>query len=422
MQGRRFWIVAGVGCAILVVLLVVVIPLAFLGVSRFRVYNGNPTPNANLAPTPVAITVAPGAAATQAIVPTLPAAPGTSNVPETGGPAISSANLEALYSTVSTGVVNIDVLLNQSGSTGEAAGSGFVIDNAGHIVTNNHVVSGASNITVIFHNGFQEAAKLVGADPYSDLAVIQVANLPDNVRPLTLGNSDNVKVGEWVIAIGNPFGLGTSMTTGIISATGRMISAGATSFSIPQAIQTDAAINPGNSGGPLLTLQGDVVGVNAQIATGNSGVAANTGVGFAIPVNVVRTVVPVLIQTGTYSWPWLGISGTSVDLLLQEANNLQTQQGAYIVQILPGGPASQAGLHGAQGQTSVNGVTVPTGGDVIVAVDGQPVNNYADLLLLISSRDPSSQVDLTVVRNGQKQQVTVQLQPRPANFNPNSQQ
>ncbi len=420
MQGRRFWIIAGVGCAILVVLLVVVIPLAFLGVSRFRV-GGSPVPNTNVFPTPVAQTVPPGEAATQAIVPTLTAAP-ASTAPNASGPAISSANLEALYSKVSTGVVNIDVILSQGGTTGEAAGSGFVLDKAGHIVTNNHVIAGASNITVIFHNGFQEAAKVVGADQYSDLAVVQVANLPDNVEPLALGNSDNAKVGEWVVAIGNPFGLGTSMTTGIVSATGRMISAGATSFSIPQAIQTDAAINPGNSGGPLLTLQGDVIGVNAQIATGNSGAAANTGVGFAIPINVVRTVVPVLIQTGAYQWPWLGISGTTVDLLLQTANDLKAQQGAYIVQVIPGGPAAQAGLKGATGQTSVSGVTVPTGGDVITAIDGEPVNNYADLLSLVSFRDPTSQIDVTIIRNGQTQQVTVQLQPRPANFNPNSQQ
>ncbi len=418
MQGRRFWIIAGVGCAILVVLLVVVIPLAFLGVSRFRVG----TPNANVPPTPVAITIPAGAEATQATVPTLTVSPDGAQVPNTSGPAISSANLEALYNTVGSGVVNIDVLLNQGGNTGEAAGSGFVLDNQGHIVTNNHVINGASNITVIFHNGFQEAAKVVGADPYSDLAVIQVANLPDNVHPLALGNSSDVKVGQWVVAIGNPFGLGTSMTTGIISATGRMIAAGATSFSIPEAIQTDAAINPGNSGGPLLTLQGEVVGVNAQIATGNSGVAANTGVGFAIPVNVVRTVVPVLIQTGTYQWPWLGIRGTGVDLLLQDANNLQTQQGAYIVEAVPGGPAAQAGLHGASGQTTVNGVDVPVGGDVITAIDGQPVTNYADLLSLVSFRNPTSQVDMTIIRNGQQQQITVQLQPRPANFNPSTQQ
>ncbi len=421
MQGRRFWIFAGIGCAVLIVLLVVIIPLAYLGISRFRVNTMNPI--VNLQPTLARQTIPAGAQATQATIPTLTVQPGTAAVPETGNqPAISSANLEALYSDVSTGVVNIDVIVNSAGSTGEAAGSGFVLDKAGHIVTNNHVIAGATNITVIFHNGFQEAAKVVGADQYSDLAVLQVANLPDNVRPLVLGNSDQVKVGEWVVAIGNPFGLGTSMTTGIISATGRTIAAGTTSFSMPQAIQTDAAINPGNSGGPLITLEGQVIGVNAQIATGNSGAAANTGVGFAIPINVVRTVVPVLIQTGSYQWPWLGISGTSVDLLLQTANDLQSQQGAYVVQVVPGGPASKAGLHGATGQTRVDGVGVPVGGDVITAIDGQPVNTYSDLLVLVSGRNPTSQVDLTIIRNGQKRQVTVQLQPRPANFNPNTQQ
>jgi 2-alkenal reductase len=173
-------------------------------------------------------------------------------------------------------VVNIKIYINQSGQTGRGAGSGFIIDNQGHIVTNNHVVSEAGQITVVFANSIEEEAQVVGTDPNSDLAVIKVASLPQGVQPLTLGDSDKVQVGEWVIAIGNPFGLGGSMSVGIISATGRTIESGATPFSIPQALQTDAAINPGNSGGPLINLSGHVIGVNAQIAT-NGGAAANAG-------------------------------------------------------------------------------------------------------------------------------------------------
>lgn len=361
--------------------------------------------------------------ATQQSIPTL-AAPvqGVQNQNAAQGPADTTAPssdvLVRLHNQVSSGVVNIKIYINQGGETGRGAGSGFVIDNQGHIVTNNHVVAGAGQITVVFANSIEEDAQVVGTDPNSDLAVIKVANLPEGVQPLPLGDSDKVQVGEWVIAIGNPFGLGGSMSVGIISATGRTIESGATPFSIPQALQTDAAINPGNSGGPLMNLSGHVIGVNAQIAT-NGGAAANAGVGFAIPSNVVRRVAPVLIQTGTFQWPYLGVQGGPVNLTIMQANNLPTQQGAYIDSVIPGGPADKAGLQGSSGTTQVNGFEVPVGGDVIIEADGAKVPDFNSLLVDISQKNPGDQLTLTILRDGKNIPVTVTLGARPQNTNDN---
>jgi S1-C subfamily serine protease len=198
---------------------------------------------------------------------------------------------------------------------------------------------------------------------------------------------------------------------GIVSAIGRVIPSGGPSFSIPMAIQTDAAINPGNSGGPLLNLDGQVIGVNAQIAA--NGTKANAGVGFSIPVNIVRRVVPTLIKAGAFQWSWLGIEGTSVDLFIKQANNLSVDKGAYIVQVVSGGPAEQAGLQGGADMVKVDGLDVPTGGDVIVDVDGTPINNYADLLTMIANYKPETTIQVTVIRDGKRQQIPVTLAPRP---------
>jgi S1-C subfamily serine protease len=319
--------------------------------------------------------------------------------PAQAQPAGAPDGLQSLvqkYEQLNPGVVNIKVVVQRGGQTGEAAGSGFIIDNQGHIVTNNHVVEGAVEVVVVYYDGFEVQADIVGTDADSDLAVLHVNQLTDGAHLLELGNSDNVQVGEWVIAIGNPFGLGSSMTTGIVSAVGRTIQSGVTPFSIPQAIQTDAAINPGNSGGPLIDLNGSVIGVNAQIATG--GTQANAGVGFAIPVNVVRRVAPVLIAQGVYQWPYLGIEGGSIGLLLQQAQNLPTQRGAIIGAVTPGGPADLAGIQP---------------GDIIVEANGKPVNNIDDLLVQIASSEPGDKLNLTILRNGQRQQVTATLIARP---------
>lgn len=321
-----------------------------------------------------------------------------------------SSQLRELYNNASPGVVSIQVAqqgLQQQGG----AGSGFIFDEAGHIVTNNHVVSGAELIVVDFASGFQSTAEIIGTDQDSDLAVIKVDQMPESAHALPLGKIDEVDVGQWVVAIGNPFGLNTSMTLGITSAKGRAIPSGATPFSIPEALQVDAAVNPGNSGGPLLDLSGKVIGVNAQIASG--GTRANAGVAFAIPVSIVKKVVPTLIAEGEIHWPWLGIRGTSVNLFIQQANDLDTQQGAYIVEVVPQGPAAEAGLEGSAQTTSVSGIETPVGGDVITAIDGEPVNNFSDLLLEIANKDVDAIVNLTVIRGGEEQQLSVELMPRP---------
>jgi len=325
---------------------------------------------------------------------------------------VSSDFLSQLYQTVSPGVVSINVLVSNADQSGQAAGSGFVFDESGHIVTNNHVVENANLVVVIFQDGSESKAEIVGTDPYSDLAVIQVDRLPDSATPLPLGDSNSIVTGDWVVAIGNPFGLNSSMSLGIISAIGRTIPVG-NSFSIPEAIQTDAAINPGNSGGPLLNMQGQVIGVNAQIASG--GAMANAGVGFSIPANTVRRVIPTLIEVGSFQWPWLGIEGTSVNLFIAQANNSTVEKGAYIVNVVPGGPADLAGLQGGADLVNIDGVDIPTGGDIITEANGETIDDYSELLALIASNEPGATIELTILRNGQQQQVNATLGPRPTN-------
>jgi S1-C subfamily serine protease len=318
-----------------------------------------------------------------------------------------------LYQRVNPAVVNIIIYISSEG-LGQAAGqgSGFVYDTEGHIVTNSHVVHGADEINVVFSDGSTYTATLTGEDLHSDLAVIKVDTLPENVQPLPLADINKVAVGQTVAAIGNPFGLGGTLTKGIVSAMGRSIPA-LTAFQIPQAIQTDAPINPGNSGGPLLNLQGQVIGVNAQIETGD-GSRVNSGVGFAIPVSIVARVVPVLIKDGEYQWGWLGVVGGSVNAALVKAMGLPVNKGAYVSQVVSGGPADKAGLRGSTRQTTVNGRTIEVGGDVIVAIDGVPVTAFEDILSYIAlSATPGQEVTLTIIRNGNSQDVKLVLEPRP---------
>ena len=326
-------------------------------------------------------------------------------------PVVGSELLAELYEKLHPGVVNIQVFVKRGLLTGQGAGSGFLLDEDGHIVTNNHVVSGAERVTVIFFDGTEARAKVIGQDADSDLAVIKIEDLPEGAHPLVLGKSRQVRVGEWAIAIGNPFGLGGSMTLGIISAVGRTIASGATPFSIPQAIQTDAAINPGNSGGPLFNLEGEVIGVNAQIAT--TGTRANAGVGFAIPSDIVKLVIPELIENGFYQWPWLGIEGTSVNLMIMEANELETQKGAYIASVVANSPAARAELRGSSDTVEIDGVQVPVGGDVVIAIDGKPIVDFSDLLVEVAYRRPGDTMRLTVVREGETREIAVKLAPRP---------
>jgi 2-alkenal reductase len=399
----KFVIVTGIGCTLLLLVITAVGILFFLGVVPFTAEEVQEEQPVSVA------TLAPGFAATQGAVPTLISA----SEPPLELP--DDTSLTELYNQLNPGVVNIQVFINQ-GFGGQGAGSGFILDETGHIVTNNHVVADADAVTVVFFNGLEAEAEIVGLDDDSDLAVLKVDQLVEGTFPLALGDSDQVAAGEWVIAIGNPFSLGGSITLGIISAIGRSIPSGVTPFAIPQAIQTDAAINPGNSGGPLLNLNGEVIGVNAQILTSGT-TLANSGVGFAVPVNVVRRVVPVLIEQGHYEWPWLGVNQpASVNLLLVEANDLPTQQGIYIHEVVPGGPADQAGLEGSTGSTTINGLLIPTGGDVILQVDGEPLTGLDDLLAAIAFSNPGDEMTLTVLRDGDQQQLTATLEARPQQF------
>jgi 2-alkenal reductase len=251
-------------------------------------------------------------------------------------------------------------------------------------------------------------------DPDSDLAVLKVAQLPAGVNALPLGSMSELAVGQTVVAIGNPFGLEGTLTRGIISAMGRTIPA-LTPFSIPHAIQTDAAINPGNSGGPLLNLQGRVIGVNAQGVTGGDSAPVNSGVSLAIPIDIVRRVVPALIETGRYDWAWLGVvAGGDVTPALVQAMSLPVERGAYIVQTAPGGPAEQAGLRGANNMITVAGRSVEIGGDVITAIDDQGVRSSDDLLTYITlNTRPGQEATLTVVRDGATQEIPVRMGIRP---------
>ena len=319
------------------------------------------------------------------------------------------ALLVNLYARANPAVVNITIYGLQGGQmTPLSQGSGFVYDESGLIITNDHVVEGAKQVEVIFSDGTIREAEVIGQDPNSDLAVVKVDKLPAGIAPLEIGDMSELAVGQTVIAIGNPFGLDGTLTRGVISALGRTIPA-LTPFSIPQAIQTDAAINPGNSGGPLLDLHGHVVGVNAQIETGGTS-STNSGVGFAIPVSVVRQVVPVLIEKGRYEWAWLGVRGGSVSPALIEAMKLPVERGAYILEVTDGGPAQQAGLRGANNAATVNGLSVPIGGDVITAIDGQSIRSFDELLIYIAMQaKPGQKVTLTILRDGSSQDINVQL-------------
>ena len=346
------------------------------------------------------------------------------------------STFEEIYQKVNPSVVNIQVVEQSSGSSlgggfgfnnpqnavpQQALGSGFVWDMAGHIVTNNHVVSGATSITVTFSDGTVATAKLVGADPNSDLAVIQV-NVPASLlKPVQLTDLTKVQVGQLAIAIGNPFGLQGTMTQGIISGLSRSLPVGldnqttqsGPTYSIPDIIQTDAAINPGNSGGALVDDQGNLIGVTAAIA---SSAGSSSGVGFVIPSAIVEKVVPSLIKTGTYQHPWLGISGTTLTSDLAQAMNLsQNQQGALIADVTPGGPAAKAGLRGSSQTATINGQQTNVGGDVITAINGQPVKSFEDMASYLFDNTQAGQtVTLTILRNGHEQQVKVKLGVLPA--------
>jgi len=347
--------------------------------------------------------------------------------------------LENIYTAVSPSVVNIRVVqmvdtsavpqsqvfpfFNLPQGQGQpqqqyqsALGSGFVWDSNGDIVTNNHVIDGADKIEVTFSDGTILPATLVGADPDSDLAVIKVDAAASQLHPVSLADSTTVKVGQLAVAIGNPFGLEGTMTTGIISAVGRSLPADqnlSTSYTIPDVIQTDAPINPGNSGGVLVDAQGQVLGVTSAI---ESPVRASAGIGFAIPSAIVNNVVPALIKDGKYVHAWLGISGTTLIPDFATAMNLNSgQRGALVEEIVPNSPADKAGLRGSTKDATIEGQTVKVGGDVITAIDSQVVTGMDDLIAYLARSTKADQtVSLTILRDGKEQLVQVVLAARPS--------
>jgi S1-C subfamily serine protease len=344
------------------------------------------------------------------------------------------AALESIYTAVSPQVVLIQVMTptssgfqnfpgfnnpNQQQLT-PALGSGFIWDTNGDIVTNDHVVNGATSIEVTFSDGMTVPATIVGEDPYSDLAVIKVSNVAsDLLKPVTLVDSNAVKVGQVAIAIGNPYGFTESMTVGTVSGIGRDIpnsNAGQTtsgaSYSIPDIIQTDAAINPGNSGGVLVNDLGQVMGVTYSLESASG---SNSGIGFAIPSEIVSKVVPSLISSGKYNHPYLGISGTDMTPDIANAMKIASDtRGALIEQVVPGGPAAKAGLQGSNTTVTINGVQGTVGGDIITAINGQSITSMSDLIAYLETNTQVGQnASMTILRNGQTQTIQVTLGTRP---------
>jgi len=321
--------------------------------------------------------------------------------------ATTGSTVAEIYKRVSDAVVEITV----SSASGQAQGSGFVYDDQGHVITNHHVVDGAETVSVKFSDGSAHEGTVLGSDPYTDLAVIDVDAPADLLEPLDLADSDELEVGDGAIAIGSPFGLEQTVTAGIVSALHRQITAPTESegFSIDDVIQTDAAINHGNSGGPLLDFEGRVIGVNSQIESDSGG---NVGIGFAVPSNTVEEIATQLISGGEVEHAYLGVGIESIPAAA--ADELELEEGAAVVRVSPGAPAADAGLRAASGSQIVDGQAYPTGGDVITEVDGERVRDADELRRAIDAHRPGDTVELTVVRDGEQQSVEVTLEARPA--------
>jgi S1-C subfamily serine protease len=300
--------------------------------------------------------------------------------------------------------------------TGSRLGSGFVYDSNRHIITNYHVASGTKNIDVTFMDGNTYHAQLVGSDPFTDLAVLYVEDVPkDTLVPLALGNSAMLEVGEEIAAIGNPFGLSGSMTAGIISGLGRLLPSNTnlgSQYSIPNIVQIDAPINPGNSGGPLLNMRGEVVGINSAIF---SSTGEFSGVGFAIPSNTLNKIIPSLIKGGSFSHPWIGLSGTNITPEIANAVGLKESRGFLVADTVSGSPAEKAGLHGGDKVADINGREIALGGDVIEKIDNNTVRKIDDILVYLESvKSVGDTVSLSVLRNGQLQKLNLTLAARPS--------
>ncbi len=366
-----------------------------------------------LNPTAIPTSVLPTDTPAPPLVPALPNEQEAANALE--------AQVIAVYETVGPAVVNItnrsyayDWFMRPSPQ--EGSGSGFVYDTEGHIVTNYHVVENAEELLVTLASGQVYEAEIVGVDPTNDLAVIHIDAGVALPEPVALGDSDKLRVGQFVLAIGNPFGLEQTLTIGVISALGRVIQSPEDNRFIGEAIQTDAAINPGNSGGPMLDLEGRVIGVNSQIISPSG---ASAGIGFAVSANTVRRVVPELITRGYYPHPWLGAQMLSLtpsvaEVLREAGMNVPVDTGLLVIEAVRGAPADKAGIQGGSRLVRIGRYQIPVDGDIIIAIDGESVNDFQELTVYLETQTAAdSTVELTIIRNGQELLVPVTLQERP---------
>lgn len=322
----------------------------------------------------------------------------------------NNLSLSEIFEKSEPGVVKVNVQKTNSVDGVGGVGSGFVFDKKGHIITNAHVVNDATKVVVTFLDGRSYNAEIIGVDEYTDIAVIKVNADLSLLQPVLLGDSSTLKVGEEIAAIGNPFGLSGSMTSGIVSQLGRLLPT-ENQYSIPDVIQTDAAINPGNSGGPLLNMMGGVVGINTAI---QSATGEFTGVGFAIPSQTVAKIVPTLIEDGEYKHPWIGVSGRDIDPDLARVLEVKDAIGFLIVTVVEDSPASKAGLIGSEKTIEVEGVNYPIGGDIILAVDGIEVRQIDDILIhLQRAKSIGDEMVLEVLRDNRTTNITIILQERP---------
>ncbi len=333
----------------------------------------------------------------------------------------SGLTAREIYKRDAPGVVNVRAQIVQQvdspfdpfgqGSQGVATGSGFVLDKSGHILTNAHVIEGASRVSVQFEDNKTVEAKVEGKDTSTDIALLKVDKKGLDLKPLELGNSKTVQVGDPTIAIGNPFGLDRTLTTGVVSALQRKISA-PNGYSISNVIQTDAAINPGNSGGPLIDATGRVIGINSQIATGGSG-GGNVGIGFAVPVNTAKQIVPQLKDSGSVKRAYLGITGQTIDRSLDRLN-LSTTSGVLVQTVQSGSPAAKAGLRGGDASATLDGSELRLGGDVIKKIDGTNVRTMDQVVSTVGSKKPGETVTIEYLRGGKTKTAQVKLAQRPS--------
>ena len=345
-------------------------------------------------------------------IPTISTASGESDSTRDIKNNYTDLTLVEIFERTEPGVVRVNVQRNTTDLVPFGVGSGFVFDKRGHIITNQHVIDGSKKTVITFLDGRSYNAEVVGADQYTDIAVVRVDADLSLLQPLLLGDSGNLKVGERISAIGNPFGLSGSMTSGIVSQLGRLLPSGS-GYSIPDVIQTDAAINPGNSGGPLLNQRGEIVGINTAI---QSTTGEFTGVGFAVPSQTIAKIVPVLIRDGEYKHPWIGISGRDIDPDLAKILNLEDALGFLIISIVENSPAAKAGLVGSASTVTVDDTAYLIGGDIILSVDNIEVRKIDDILIhLQRAKSVGDYMTLGILRDGKEMSVTITLQERPNN-------